>query len=212
MSRRPSPPGPDPEGSRSYHHGNLRAALVAEARRLLAREGLEALTLRAVARAAGVSQTAPYRHFADRRALVAAVAGEGFRELETAMAAAMADGGGRQGFRGVALAYVRFGRQHPALYRVMFGPEVANTEALPELAATARSALDFVRAGIEQLQAHGLVRPGDAATMAVAAWAALHGITSLILDGQAETVADVDTLVDAMAQLVMFGLAPRPTG
>jgi AcrR family transcriptional regulator len=212
MPSRSSPPSRDAEGERAYHHGNLRAALVAEARGILAREGLAALTLRAVARAAGVSQTAPYRHFADRRALVAAVAAEGFRELEGAMGAAMAAGGGRQGFRGVATAYVRFGRAHPALYRVMFGPEVADTTELPELAAPARSALDFVRVGLEQLQAQGLVRAGDAATMAVAAWAALHGITSLILDGQAETVADVDALVEAMAQLVMFGLAPRPSG
>jgi AcrR family transcriptional regulator len=230
MPRRSSPPRPDISGTRSspaavpgsspgaatperaYHHGDLRSALVAEARRILVEEGLAALTLRAVARAAGVSQTAPYRHFADRRSLVAAVAAEGFEELAAAMAAAMASGGGRQGFKGVAHAYVRFGQQHPALYRVMFGPEVADTGDLPELATAGRSALDFVRGGIEQLQAHGLVKPGDAALMAVTAWAALHGITSLILDGQAETVADADAAVEAMAQLVMFGLAPRLPG
>lgn len=168
------------------------------------------MTLRAAARAAGVSQTAPYRHFADRRALMGAVAATGFRELHQAMGAAMAGGGGREGFKGVALAYVGFAREHPSLYRVMFGPEVANTEDLPELAEVSRSALGFVQHGVEQLQAAGLVRNGDAGLMAVALWASLHGLVLLILDGQATTVTeDVDELVHATAQLLMFGLAPR---
>ena len=195
---------------RPYHHGDLRAALLEHAGRILRTEGLEALTLRAVARAAGVSQTAPYRHFADRRALMGAIAADGFRELSRAMEEAMAEGGGRQGFKGIAFAYVRFARANPALYRVMFGPEVANTADLPELASTSRASLGFVQAGLEQLQAAGLVTQGDAAIMAIDLWAALHGLVSLILDGQAETVtADIDALVESMAQLVMFGLAPR---
>jgi AcrR family transcriptional regulator len=195
---------------RRYHHGDLRSALLAHAARILRDDGLEALTLRAVARAAGVSQTAPYRHFADRRALMGAIAADGFRELHRAMSQAMEQGGGREGFKGVASAYVRFAQANPALYRVMFGPEVANTADLPELASASRASLGFVQTGLEQLQAAGLVRPGDAAVMAVACWAALHGLVSLILDGQAETVTpDIDRLVEATAQLVMFGLAPR---
>lgn len=194
---------------RPYHHGDLRTALVEHAGKILREEGLEALTLRAVARAAGVSQTAPYRHFADRRALMGAIAAEGFGELHRAMGDAMANGGGREGFKGIALAYVRFAKANPALYRVMFGPEVANTADLPELASESRSSLGFVQAGLEQLQAAGIVRAGDAAVMAISCWAALHGTVSLILDGQAETVTDTATLVEATAQLVMYGLAPR---
>jgi len=207
-----SPPGSGSTPERPYHHGGLRAALVEHALDILRTEGLQALTLRAVARAAGVSQTAPYRHFADRRALMGAVAAAGFQMLERAMIAAMTRDGGRAGFKGVAYAYVRFAQSHPALYRVMFGPEVANTADLPELATTSRSALGFVQHGIEQLQAAGVIRQGDAALMAVASWATLHGVVSLILDGQAETVtSDVDVLVEATAQLVMWGLAKRPT-
>jgi AcrR family transcriptional regulator len=195
---------------KSYHHGDLRSALLQHAARILRTDGLEALTLRAVARATGVSQAAPYRHFADRRALMAAIAADGFRELNRAMGEAMAQSGGRAGFKGVAVAYVRFAQANPALYHVMFGPEVANTADLPELRGAARSALGFVQSGLEQLQHVGLVRPGDAATMAVACWAALHGLVSLILDGQAESVTpDIDALVEATAELVMFGLAPR---
>ena len=207
MTKRPAASA---SNDRPYHHGDLRSALIEHAVRILRNEGLEALTLRAVARAAGVSQTAPYRHVTDRRSLMAAIAADGFRELDRAMGEAMAQGGGREGFKGIAVAYVRFARANPALYHVMFGPEVANTEDLPELRAAGRSALGFVQSGLEQLQQAGLVRPGDAALMAVACWAALHGLVSLILDGQAETVTpDIDALVESTAQLVMFGLAPR---
>jgi AcrR family transcriptional regulator len=203
-------PAKSASNDRPYHHGDLRSALLEHAVKILRKEGLEALTLRAVARAAGVSQAAPYRHFADRRALMGAIAAEGFGKLHAAMAEAMEKGGGREGFKGIALAYVRFAEANPALYRVMFGPEVANTSDLPELATASRASLGFVQSGLEQLQAAGLVKAGDAAVMAIASWAALHGSVSLILDGQAGTVAkDIDTLVDATAQLVMFGLAPR---
>ena len=207
MTKRPAARASD---KRPYHHGDLRSALLEHAVRILRTEGLEALTLRAVARAAGVSQTAPYRHFADRRALMGAIAADGFRELNRAMGEAMATDRGRAGFKGVAVAYVRFALANPALYHVMFGPEVANTSDLPELRGAARSALGFVQAGLEQLQTAGLVKPGDAAIMAVSLWAALHGLVSLILDGQAQSVTpDIDGLVESTAQLVMFGLAPR---
>ena len=201
---------PEPAAQSTYHHGDLRAALVAAALGILETEGLQAMSLRAVARAVGVSQTAPYRHFADRRALVGAVAAEGFRRLERAMQEAMAGEGGRQGFKGVARAYVDFGKANPALYRIMFGPEVAVTDDLPELATSSRSTLGFVRDAIEQLQKMGLVRANDPWLLATVCWASLHGVVSLMLDGQARTVVpDDDALVDEIAQLVMFGLAPR---
>src|SRR5690349_14111931 len=100
----PTSPSAPRAPSRAYHHGDLRQALIQSALQLLRDEGPEALTLRAVARAAGVSQTAPYRHFADRRALVGAVAEDGFRRLKQAMHDAVAGGTGREGFRQVALA------------------------------------------------------------------------------------------------------------
>src|SRR3954470_12614732 len=105
----------------SYHHGDLKAGLIDAASDILSREGPEALTLRAVARRAGVSQAAPYRHFADRRALVAAVAERGFERMQAAMMTAMsADPAGRPGLKQLAIAYVRFGHESPAEYRVMF--------------------------------------------------------------------------------------------
>ena len=197
--------------SRGYHHGDLKAALVEAAAELLAAKGAEALTLRAVARRVGVSQAAPYRHFADRRALVAAVAERGFTRLQQAMMEGMRSASGRPGLRQVAEAYVRFGLENPAEYRVMFGPEVAKTEDLPSLRETGRGALGFVAEGMAQLQRAGLVGAGDPWMLATATWATLHGLVMLTLDGQTTTVASsVDALVEESTRIMMFGLAPRP--
>jgi AcrR family transcriptional regulator len=194
--------------SRAYHHGDLKAALVTHAIELLRAEGLEALTLRGVARAAGVSQAAPYRHFADKRELIGAVAEDGFRRLQASMIERMSGKEGRTGFKGVALAYIDFALQNPAEYRVMFGPEVANTEDLPSLRGTSRSVLGFVAQGIEQLQQAGLIGPGNPMSMAVATWAMLHGLVMLWLDGAAQGVAPpLPELVDEVTRIMMFGMA-----
>lgn len=196
--------------ARAYHHGDLKEALIEAALKILRSEGLEALTLRAVAREVGVTQAAPYRHFADRRALVAAVAERGFVWLQEAMLEGIRSAQGRAGLRQVAVAYVRFGLDNPAVYRVMFGPEVANTADLPSLRQTARPVLGFVAEGIRQLQNAGLVGEGDPHLMAVATWSALHGLVMLTLDGQTSSVAtDVDVLVAEATRIMMFGMAAR---
>jgi AcrR family transcriptional regulator len=108
-----------------YHHGDLRNALVEAALRLIAEHGAQALTLRAAARAAGVSPAAPYRHFADKEALLAAVAEDGFEKLSRRMRAA-ARGASDAAARLLAIgeAYVAFARAHSAHFHVMFGPAV----------------------------------------------------------------------------------------
>jgi AcrR family transcriptional regulator len=197
--------------SRDYHHGDLKAALIAAATRILRDKGPDALTLRAVAAATGVTATATYRHFPDRRGLIAAVAEQGFRALHEALLRGIRVSPGRLGLKQVAIAYVRFAHEHPAVYRVMFGAEVADGSDLPVLRSTARSVLDFVAQGIAQLQAVGLVRPTDPMRMAAVTWASLHGLAMLSLDGQAQGGASsVDDLVEEMTQVMMFGMAPRP--
>jgi AcrR family transcriptional regulator len=177
---------------------------------ILREDGLEALTLRAVARRAGVSQAAPYRHFTDRRALVAAVAERGFERLQQTMLQQMQGAQGRGGLKMVAVAYVQFGLANPAEYRVMFGPEVAITDDLPALRETGRGVLGFVAEGLRQLQGAGLVGEGDPWKMAVATWATLHGLVMLTLDGQTKGIApDVDDLVEEATRIMMFGMARR---
>lgn len=205
-----TPAGRKRAAPKAYHHGDLKAALVEAGVEILRGNGPEALTLREVARRAGVSQSAPYRHFKDRRELVAAVAERGFSRLGEAMHRAMESAGGRPGLRNVAEAYVRFGLDNPAEYRVMFGPEVAVTDDLPALRETGRSTLGFVAEGLTGLQKAGLVGPGDPWLMAVATWATLHGLVMLSLDGQTAGVApDVDDLVQEATRIMMFGMAPR---
>src|ERR1700716_351231 len=104
----------------TYHHGNLRPALVRAAMELLEEGGEAALSLRAVARRAGVSPAAPYRHFPDREALVSAVAAQGYRELAERLAAAHPAPATPEDLADVAVAYVQFALAHPALFRAMF--------------------------------------------------------------------------------------------
>ncbi len=209
----PSAPRSRKRSARAYHHGDLKAALVDAAVEILRREGPEALTLREVARRVGVSQAAPYRHFTDRRALVAAVAERGFARLQQTMLEGVRSPDGRPGLKQVAVAYVRFGLANPAEYRVMFGPEVAITDDLPLLRDTARPVLGFVAEGIAQLQKAGLIGDGDPRLMAVATWSTLHGLVMLTLDGQTASVApNVDVLVDEVTRMMMFGMARRTGG
>ncbi|MEU7044784.1 TetR/AcrR family transcriptional regulator [Streptomyces varsoviensis] len=188
----------------TYHHGDLRAACLRAARELLEEDGSAALSMRAVARRAGVSPTAPYRHFPDREALVSAVAAGGYRELAGHLAAAHPEPATPDELAAVAVAYVRFALDHPALFRAMFAEpcDPGNEERVAATAAVS----EYVR---------GIVRRAypDAApdALSTAVWALVHGLAFLHLDGKldastAETVAD---RVRA-AVLALLGTAPAP--
>jgi AcrR family transcriptional regulator len=199
-------------GRRGYHHGNLRAALVEAALGLVQREGVEALTLRGAARLAGVSPAAPYRHFADKRALLAAVAEEGFRLL----AAALRDAGGpgadpRARFRARGAAYVGFATRHPSHFRVMFGRELADRSGSPGLAEAAKAAFDALVDGMTAAQQAGVVREGDPRELGLTAWAAMHGLATLLLDGRLQAMYGraVEDLVATVGTNLYRGLAAR---
>lgn len=205
------PPRPR-KAPRPYHHGDLRQALLDAALVLLRRGGTAALTLRAVAREAGVSQTAPYRHFADRSALVAGVAAVGFRALHGAMVAAVAaHGAGRKGLQELALAYVRFAVRHPEQYRIMFGAEAAECDTSDELKTAAASVRGMLTGGITQLQRAGLVGPGEPGEIALSCWALVHGVVMLSLDRQVGGAGpgDAEHLALVATELMMRGLAGR---
>ena len=196
---------------RTYHHGDLRQALLDAACEILRTKGVEALTLRAVARAAGVSQTAPYRHFADRRSLVAGVAQESFARMGEAIGRAVQSG--KPGLpaleRGMA-TYVHFALEHPAEYRVMFGPELANRDDLAQLSSTALEVFGLLRQGIARQQQSGALGKGDPGLMAITAWATLHGLAMLALDEQtAVTGEQLDTLVRSATDLLLAGMGAK---
>lgn len=211
---------PASTASRPYHHGDLRRALLDAALELLRQDGLEALTLRAVARAAGVSQTAPYRHFADRASLLAGVAEDGFRRLHARLvraASAPTSPGSteRSGLQRLALEYLCFAVEHPAEYRLMFGDELAGRApgALPATFTESReSVLALLRRGIERLQEMGLVRQGEPSAMALSAWALVHGLAMLTLDGHATRTGGLspEALALTATDLMMMGMAAPP--
>jgi len=196
--------------TRGYHHGNLRTALVDAAMEHLVAAGPSAVTLRGTARQAGVSHTAPYRHFRSKEALLSAVAEMGFRDLasrtEGAREAHPADAGAA--LLSVARAFLRFSFDHPALYRLMFGPQIREFNAHEGLRRAAERAftvlVDLVRAG----QRSGAFIDGPARRHAAFAWCSLHGIASLRAEGRLGIThrAALDQLGASVARLALRGL------
>jgi len=166
-----------------YHHGDLRRALLEASLTLVEEAGIGALSLREVARKAGVSHNAPYHHFKDRGSLLAALADEGFAQLAAEMAAARAAApDARARLQACGLAYVRFALKSAARFKLMFRPELsAPSEGTPARAST--SPLDVLTAAIVETQQAGLAPPGDPMPLVLTCWSAVHGLASLWLDG-----------------------------
>jgi len=190
----------------TYHHGNLRPALVRAAMELLEESGETALSLRAVARRAGVSPAAPYRHYADREALVSAVAALGYRELAERLAAAHPTPSTPEQLASVANAYVRFALERPALFRIMFG-EPCDRDNDERVAATAA-----VSAYVRSI-AQRAFPEADAEAMATAIWALVHGLAFLYLDGKLDAPnpsAVADRVSAAIEALLTAARADAP--
>jgi AcrR family transcriptional regulator len=198
----------------SYHHGNLRAALVAEARRLVVERGARALSLREVARRLGFSQTAPYRHFGSRDALLAAVATEAFREFGAAVAgtgAPPADPAAR--LLRLGRGYVAFATRNPELLRLMFGPECADKAAYPELQEAAAATHRQLAEGVGLALAQSGAPEVDPGVAAFAVWSIAHGLANLIIDQpmppSQRAQSERDGFVDQVLSVIYRGLAPR---
>jgi AcrR family transcriptional regulator len=169
---------------KTYHHGNLREALVEEALVLIQERGPEGLTLKELATRLGVTHTAPYRHFPTKEALLSAVASAGFEELRARIEAALAKTkpGSRARFFAGAHAYVRFAVDRPAHFRAMyFGPrpEVETPELLEKKMAAFGLLIEYLR----EAQAKGTIGKGDPRAIALPIWAMHHGLASLACNG-----------------------------
>ncbi|MEU5796894.1 TetR/AcrR family transcriptional regulator [Streptomyces sp. NPDC047813] len=193
------------QASGTYHHGDLRAACLRAARDLLEEDGSAGLSLRAVARRAGVSAAAPYRHFADREALVSAVAAQGYRELAGHLAAAHPSPATPGELAAVAVAYVRFALDRPALFRVMFA-EPCDPGSEERVGAT--SALAEYVQGIVR----GVFPGADPDVLATTVWALVHGLAFLYLDGKldASTPEAVADRVGAAVRALFTAQAKSP--
>lgn len=186
--------------SRSYHHGDLRSALFAAALDLLAADGADALSLRAVARRAGVSAMAPYRHYADKDALLSALAIYGFQRLRDALQESDRDAAPSQALVAQAVAYVSFASSNPALFRLMFGPK--RRDPNPDVAAAGEAAYSVLSTRVAAEWTTG----EDQATRALGCWAMVHGLAGLFLDNQvSERIAGQETEVTRRVAEVMLG-------
>jgi AcrR family transcriptional regulator len=193
---------------------DLRDTLVKAATVLIARKGPQGFSLREVARRARVSEAAPYWHFADREALLAAVAERGFVEMTKGMMevwARVVDPGER--LRALGIGYVRFALAHPSYLRVMFGSEVPDKAAHPSLKEAGERTFELLVQAIAECQAVGQARAGDPVELAVAAWSIVHGLAALLVDGRLKehvrSTKEAERLAERVTALFMLGLAPR---
>jgi AcrR family transcriptional regulator len=195
---------------RSYHHGNLRAALLEQAERNLRDRGADALSLRELAREVGVSHAAPRRHFADRQALLAALAEAGFDRLGAELRRSVDDPATGGAFdarlRAAARAYLRFATDDAALLGLMFAAKRgADAERIGAVADRSFApVLDLIHAG----QAEGALEPGDPFRIGIVLLASIQGIASMVTGGLLEPELADRSVDDAVTRFLRGAIAP----
>ena len=197
-----------------YHHPDLRDAMIRVAQDLLESEGPSGWTVRAAARIAGVSSGAPYRHFADKDALLAAVAARGFDELGKEIVAriARASASPLARFQALGEAYVTFALSRPGRYSIMFGRAVVDPKVHNELKDAADRTFSLLSSEVQNAQDAGFLRQDrPASELAVAAWSTMHGLSDLLLSGRLPGVEGPEMLMmTARVGRIMFeGLLAR---
>lgn len=202
-----------PQSGRPYHHGDLKAALLREAEQILERDGIQALTLRAAARAAGVSHAAPANHFGDLTGLLSELAAVGFWRFSAALTAAGAGAGDNPRTRSEAMgrAYVSFARTSPGLFALMFRHERLDPER-PALRDSLEAARQTLRASVGERGATTAMPAVRMAADRVARWSLVHGFAMLLLDGRLDGILaalpdgeTADDLLDAVLARTRIG-------
>ena len=199
----------------AYHHGDLRAALIAAALDVIDEIGPRGLTIREVARRAGVSHAAPYRHFTDKNELILAVVEHGFELLDRQMQQARDAAGDDplSQFAASGEAYLAFALDYPAYYRVMFSGDLLNTRGHEALRHTSNAAFVNMVEDIKTGQQLGVIREGDPLPQAIFIVSTVHGFVSLANDNRlasfSEEGVDLDTLKDYVITTIFEGLGVR---
>jgi len=180
----------------SYHHGDLRAVIVAEAANLVAKRGADGVSLRELARVAGVSHAAPAHHFGDRRGVFTALAAEGFRILTAELTEA------RPEFIDAAKAYVRFALAHPGHFEVMFDKSLYDAADAQVQEASTAAYVELNRGVGTLADPHAKADPDGAA---LAAWSMVHGFAQLWLNEAVDTAGDPIATVERLAAILFDG-------
>ena len=197
--------------ARAYHHGDLRAALLAEAAAIIAEGGAESVTMRALGQRLGVSRAAAYRHFADKTALLVEVAAGGFDRLKDRLQTidAGAPRSSVEQVRRMGEEYVRFALENPAHYRLMYGKEALTRLDHPELREAANALFEELVSVFTAHQQSGWIKREDPRAQAYVAWSAVHGLASLLIDGQITATDDVDGLIRQTTRTLLDGMGVR---
>jgi AcrR family transcriptional regulator len=171
---------------KTYHHGDLKNALIKAGVDILAKEGVSGLSLRKVASKAGVSHAAPYSHFADKQALIAAISTEGFRQLYERVNSVVEEFKTRPSRQlvEVAWSYVQFAMDDRDRFKVMFSGILEKEREYPEFVAESQRNFQLVKTVVETNQAAGVLRSGPSDLVALSAWGTIHGFVMLLLEGQ----------------------------
>lgn len=178
---------------KSYHHGDLKNALIKAGADILSKEGVSALSLRKVAQKAGVSHAAPYAHFADKQALIAAISTEGYKKLyeQIAQVAEQYRSDPLRRFVEASWAYVQFALDEPDQFKVTLSGMIEKEQEYPAFVETAKQTFALVVEIAEQCQQAGILRKGAPDLTAVSAWSLIHGFVSLLMENQvSHTVRD----------------------
>jgi AcrR family transcriptional regulator len=215
---------PDPDAPRRarYHHGDLRNALLAAALELVAERGVEGFSLREAARAVGVSAAAAYRHFEDRSALLAALALDGMARLALRMEEAIARAPGAPGtparaaaeLAALGAAYVEFAVANPSHFRVMFGPWCEHPQSAdvpPEVFPGGRDPFQLLGDALDGMVRAGAIAPAAREGAEIAAWSAVHGLASLLVEGALPlNAAERSQAYDVLQRTLLLGLGAAP--
>ncbi|HSD84126.1 MAG TPA: TetR/AcrR family transcriptional regulator [Anaerolineae bacterium] len=201
---------------KTYHHGDLKNALIEAGADILSKDGVSGLSLRKVALKAGVSHTAPYAHFADKQALIAAISTEGYRRLYEAMAATVQryqDDPARQLVEG-AWVYVQFALTDTDHFKITLSGAVEKEKDYPAFVEMAQHSFVLLVKIVETCQAAKILKRGPADLMAVSVWSLIHGFVSLILEDQiSHTVLDRfslrEMLIFTLNQIARVELTPE---
>ena len=198
---------------KNYHHGDLKNALIQAGWEILAREGVGGLSLRKVAQQAGVSHAAPYAHFVDKQALIAAISTDGFYRLYERLSevAGKYSSQPREQFIETAWAYLQFAQTYPDRFKLMFSGILEKEKDYPEFVEISYKNLGLIVSIVEACQAAGILRPGPAEATAVSVWSLVHGFVLLLLEGQIpHTLLEKVSLREAFLFSLSQVLLPSP--
>jgi AcrR family transcriptional regulator len=195
----------DKPDKKSYHHGELRNTLIRAGIELISESGASGIDLRKVARKAGVSHAAPYRHFSDKKTLIAAISEEGFKQLwdEMEQAILITDSNAHEQLRNMGHAYVQFALKNPSLVREMFSGLMIEREAYPALYLVSKKLFRLIENVVIAGQSMGKIKEGSSEELTCVIWSMMHGTAILIIENQMKPITMKNNGIEHISRVCM---------